>query len=194
MKFRIIKRHDWNIDDFRKRQLDDVLKLIGKKLSCMTPEAFGYHLIFVGYLNAYLGKSEDEVLTQMLQLNRKYNTPIPEYQIVNVSKGIVNDLERYYEVDLLVSLLEISDEDQKNLSVLISKKERSRRFDEKRTKASELRKFMNEYTTVATISICLEKGMTKKQIADYLKISRRSVYNYIKKLNKYPTLTSTDEK
>ena len=89
-----------------------------------------------------------------------------------------------FKVSSLIQLLKITDLEQREMKVLISQEERKRRAVDKRREKGMIPR--NEYRAQAQVRMdrareLKRKGLSVSQIAAEMKLSRRSVHNYLSK-------------
>ena len=80
----------------------------------------------------------------------------------------------------IIRLLEITPEEQTHLKILITKQEKNRRSNEKRSELSKVHKYMRTYMLKSDIIRLFAEGKTIDEIAIAVKKSRSTVYRYLK--------------
>ena len=163
-------------------------------------------LFLYRYYLCYFTEDIEKSLNDTLELNNMFRQPLSENEVRNATKSaetvFKNQSKDYkYKNETLINLLEISDEEQKEMKTIISKEEYKRRdreyqknnysYDSKKAKEKYKNKLkiegkLTEKEQIAQrrekIKDLLTKGLKQKEIYMLLNISKRTCINDIKYL------------
>ena len=132
---------------------------------------------------------EDEALYNALELNKKFTEPLNEIELIEDTESAsryYKDLKYKYSNAKLIKLLDITEEEQKQLKTIISTKEKYRRnnlrrYRERRDKEGKTEKEIERDKRLIKIKELKQKKYTNKEIAEMLGITERTVINELKK-------------
>ncbi|MBQ8999788.1 MAG: DNA-binding response regulator [Clostridium sp.] len=139
------------------------------------------------FSNVFYADSEEGFLNT-LELNSRFLEPLDEYELTVDTQSA----ERYwsenrykYSNAKLIRLLDITEEEQKYLVTIIGTREKYNRNNDRRRKAIRNEQGFTEaqlkrLQKVSKAKILKEQGMKYEDIAKELKVSLRTVKNYIK--------------
>ena len=141
----------------------------------------------------YFTEDIEKSLNDTLELNNMFRQPLSENEVRNATKSaetvFKNQSKDYkYKNETLINLLEISDEEQKEMKTIISKEEYKRRDREyQKNKYKAQLKKQGQLTEKEKISQrrekikdLLAKGLKQKEIYALLNISKRTCISDIK--------------
>ena len=150
-------------------------------------------LFLYRYYLCYFTEDIEKSLNDTLELNNMFKQPLREKEVLSSTKSaetVFKDQNKDYKYknETLINLLEISDEEQKEMKTIISKEEYKRRDREYQKK-----KYKEELETQGKLTAekkilqrrikikdLLAKGLKQKEIYLQLNISKRTCINDIK--------------
>ncbi|QPJ86701.1 DNA-binding response regulator (plasmid) [Sarcina sp. JB2] len=150
-------------------------------------------LFLYRYYLCYFTEDIEKSLNDTLELNNMFKQPLREKEVLSATKSaetVFKDQNKDYKYknETLINLLEISDEEQKEMKTIISKEEYKRRDREYQKK-----KYKEELETQGKLTAekkilqrrikikdLLAKGLKQKEIYLQLNISKRTCINDIK--------------
>lgn len=150
-------------------------------------------LFLYRYYLCYFTEDIEKSLNDTLELNNMFKQPLREKEVLSATKSaetVFKDQNKDYKYknETLINLLEISDEEQKEMKTIISKDEYKRRDREYQKK-----KYKEELETQGKLTAekkilqrrikikdLLAKGLKQKEIYLQLNISKRTCINDIK--------------
>ena len=146
-------------------------------------------LFLYRYFSNVYHDDEDEALYNALELNKKFTEPLNEIELIEDTESAsryYKDLKYKYSNEKLIKLLDITEEEQKQLSTIISTKEKYRRnnlrrYRERRDKEGKTEKEIEIDKRLIKIKELKQKKYTNKEIAEMLGITERTVINELKK-------------
>lgn len=146
-------------------------------------------LFLYRYFSNVYHDDEDEALYNALELNKKFTEPLNEIELIEDTESAsryYKDLKYKYSNAKLIKLLDITEEEQKQLSTIISTKEKYRRnnlrrYKERRNDEGKTEKEIEIDKRLIKIKELKQKKYTNKEIAEMLGITERTVINELKK-------------
>ncbi len=152
-------------------------------------------LFLYRYYLCYFTEDVEKSLNDTLGLNSMFKQPLREKEVISTTKSaetVFKDQNKDYKYknETLINLLEITDEEQKEMKTIISKDEYRRRDREyQKKKYNEKLKLNGKITKEKKISQrrvkikdLLREGLKQKEIYTKLNISKRTCINDIKYL------------
>ena len=142
-------------------------------------------LFLYRYYLCYFTEDVEEALKDVLELNRQFIQPLSESEAIRATRSaetvyIKKEKQYKYKNDTLIDLLDISEEEQRHMSTIISKNEYKRRHNEQ-----EKKRYQNKLKLQGKISKkkevsqrrikikdLLDKGLKQKDILELLNISK----------------------
>ena len=178
----------YNLYHLYASRIADIEKLCELRNYNMT----GYRettLFLYRYFSNVYYDDEDDALDNALELNEMFTEPLDEDELITATESA----SRYYKDNVykyssakLINLLDITEEEQMQLSTIISKKEKYRRnnlrrYNERRDKEGKTLKEREAADRLDKIRELKQKKFTNKEIAEKLGITERTVRNELKK-------------
>ena len=161
-----------------------VHKVVEKKKrykSLIDNEGYRYYMLwYFGTLNKLAFNSSDELYKGLYAFNRGFSDPLNENEVESTYKYLLSKTSAAPRNKTLIDMLEIAPSEQKQLKTLITKTEKNRRCNGKRSLQRQYKKNADKYALRIQINNMRATGVTAKEIASQLKISVRTVYNYAK--------------
>lgn len=145
------------------------------------------------FLYRYFGNiyhdNEEDALYNALELNKMFTEPLNEDELIKDTESAsryYKDIKYKYSNAKLISILDITEEEQKKLSTIISTKEKYRRnnlrrYNERRDEEGKTLKEKEIADRLDKIRELKQKKFTNKEIAEKLGITERTVRNELKK-------------
>lgn len=145
------------------------------------------------FLYRYFGNiyhdNEEDALYNALELNKMFTEPLNEDELIKDTESAsryYKDIKYKYSNAKLISILDITEEEQKKLSTIISTKEKYRRnnlrrYNERRNEEGKTLKKIEIADRLDKIRELKQKKFTNKEIAEKLGITERTVRNELKK-------------
>ena len=136
-------------------------------------------LFLYRYFSNVYHDDEDEALYNALELNKKFTEPLNEIELIEATESAsryYKDLKYKYSNAKLIKLLDITEEEQKQLKTIISTKEKYRRnnlrrYRERRDKEGKTEKEIEIEKRKESVRELKQKKYTNKEIAKKLGIS-----------------------
>lgn len=133
--------------------------------------------------------NEEDALYNALELNKMFTEPLNEDELIKDTESAsryYKDIKYKYSNAKLISILDITEEEQKKLSTIISTKEKYRRnnlrrYNERRDEEGKTLKEKEITDRLDKIRELKQKKFTNKEIAEKLGITERTVRNELKK-------------
>lgn len=178
----------YNLYNLYASRIADIEKLCELRNYNMT----GYRettLFLYRYFSNVYYDDEDDALDNALELNEMFTEPLDEDELITATESA----SRYYKDNVykyssakLINLLDITEEEQMQLSTIISKKEKYRRnnlrrYNERRDEEGKTLKEKEIADRLNKIRELKQKKFTNKEIAEKLGITERTVRNELKK-------------
>lgn len=146
-------------------------------------------LFLYRYFSNVYHDDEDDALYNALELNKKFTEPLNEMELIQDTESAsryYKDIKYKYSNAKLIKLLDITEEEQKQLSTIISTKEKYRRnnlrrYKERRNDEGKTEKEIEIDKRLIKIKELKQKKYTNKEIAEMLGITERTVINELKK-------------
>ena len=146
-------------------------------------------LFLYRYFSNVYHDDEEDALYNALELNKKFTEPLNEMELIQDTESAsryYKDIKYKYSNAKLIELLDITEEEQKQLSTIISTKEKYRRnnlrrYRERRDKEGKTEKEIEIDKRLIKIKELKQKKYTNKEIAEMLGITERTVINELKK-------------
>lgn len=142
-------------------------------------------LFLYRYFTACFTEDTDEALSRSLELNDKFKYPLSEREVIrdteSATKAYYKRLYKYSN-EKLIELLEITEEEQKQLRTIIGTAEKYRRNNAKRTPRNSkgLTKKQQELEILKSEVMSLSKrGRSIRDIANILGISKSKISRLI---------------
>lgn len=136
-------------------------------------------LFLYRYHSCIYTKDAGKALEDTIELNKRFTEPLPLREVANATKSA----EKAFKTDkvykfknaTLIDMLEITEEEQREMQTIIGKKEKQKRQTIKRNKGvntAKIRKVMDAYEKGITgiRAIARETGVNKDTVSRYLKI------------------------
>ncbi|CEP46376.1 replication protein [[Clostridium] sordellii] len=158
-------------------------------------------LFLYRYYLCYFYEDEEKALEDVLELNQMFNKPLRKKELIKATESAEKvfkskDKNYKYKNDTLIELLQITDEEQTQMTVIIGKEEYKRRhrtrernrylnklkMDGKMTKKEELKILMEK------IKVLREEGLKNKDIAIRLDIPLNTLKRHITYMKKHGLL------
>jgi hypothetical protein len=144
-------------------------------------------LFLYRYFSNVYHDDEDEALYNALELNKKFTEPLNEIELIEDTESAsryYKDLKYKYSNAKLIKLLDITEEEQKQLSTIISTKEKYRRnnlrrYKERRNDEGKTEKEIEIEKRKESVRELKQKKYTNKEIAKKLGITERTVKRYL---------------
>lgn len=134
-----------------------------------------------------------KALEDVLELNSMFISPLKENEVIRATRSaekcyLDNNKEYRYKNDTLIDLLEITEDEETQMSTIISKTEYKRRNNEyNKKKYKEKLKAEGKLSKKEEVKVRREKikdllaeGLSQKEIYNLLKISKRTCVNDVK--------------
>ena len=145
-------------------------------------------LFLYRYFSNVFHDDEEKSLDNMLELNSMFTEPLSEAKLINDTESAsryYKDVRYKYSNAKLISLLDITLEEQKELITIISTKEKYRRnnlrrYKENRNEEGKTKKEIEIEVQSKLSKELKQKKFTNKQIAEKLGISESTVKRYLK--------------
>lgn len=145
-------------------------------------------LFLYRYFSNVFHDDEEKSLDNMLELNSMFTEPLSEAKLINDTESAsryYKDVRYKYSNAKLISLLDITLEEQKELITIISTEEKYRRnnlrrYKENRNEEGKTKKEIEIEVQSKLSKELKQKKFTNKQIAEKLGISESTVKRYIK--------------
>ena len=145
-------------------------------------------LFLYRYFSNVFHDDEEKSLDNMLELNSMFTEPLNEAKLINDTESAsryYKDVKYKYTNAKLISLLDITLEEQKELITIISTKEKYRRnnlrrYKENRNEEGKTKKEIEIEVQSKLSKELKQKKFTNKQIAEKLGISESTVKRYLK--------------
>lgn len=145
-------------------------------------------LFLYRYFSNVFYDDEEKSLDNMLELNSMFTEPLSEAKLINDTESAsryYKDVRYKYSNAKLISLLDITLEEQKELITIISTKEKYRRnnlrrYKENRNEEGKTKKEIEIEVQSKLSKELKQKKFTNKQIAEKLGISESTVKRYLK--------------
>ena len=145
-------------------------------------------LFLYRYFSNVFHDDEEKSLDNMLELNSMFTEPLNEAKLINDTESAsryYKDVKYKYSNAKLISLLNITLEEQKELITIISTKEKYRRnnlrrYKENRNEEGKTKKEIEIELQTKLAKELKQKKFTNKQIAKELGISESTVKRYLK--------------
>ena len=145
-------------------------------------------LFLYRYFSNVFHDDEEKSLDNMLELNSMFTEPLNEAKLINDTESAsryYKDVRYKYSNAKLISLLDITLEEQKELITIISTKEKYRRnnlrrYKENRNEEGKTKKEIEIEVQSKLSKELKQKKFTNKQIAEKLGISESTVKRYLK--------------
>lgn len=144
------------------------------------------------YLCSFL-EDTNKALEDVLELNSEFIAPLRELEVIRATRSaekcyLDKNKEYKYKNDTLIELLEITEDEEKYMTTIISKNEYKRRNNEyNKNKYKEKLKAEGKLSKKEEVKIRREKikdllaeGLSQKEIYSLLKISKRTCVNDVK--------------
>ena len=146
-------------------------------------------LFLYRYFSNVYHDDEEDALYNALELNKKFTEPLNEMELIQDTESAsryYKDIKYKYSNAKLIELLDITEEEQKQLSTIISTKEKYRRnnlrrYRERRNDEGKTEKEIEIDKRLIKIKELKQKKYTNKEIAEMLGITERTVINELKK-------------
>lgn len=178
----------FNLYKLYSSRIDDIEKLCHLRNYNMN----GYRettLFLYRYFSNVFHDDEEMSLENCLELNKKFTDPLNEIELIKDTESAsryYKDVKYKYTNAKLISLLDITEDEQKELSTIISTKEKYRRnnlrrYKERRNKEGKTEKRVEIEARLEKIKELKQKKFTNEEIAQKLGISKRTVINELKK-------------
>nr|WP_243147744.1 replication protein [Clostridium botulinum]AIW54643.1 putative plasmid replication protein [Clostridium botulinum]AIW54892.1 putative plasmid replication protein [Clostridium botulinum]AIW54947.1 putative plasmid replication protein [Clostridium botulinum]AIW55002.1 putative plasmid replication protein [Clostridium botulinum] len=177
------KIHIFNFYGLHKSRMEDIYKLVQLRSYDMKGKRELILFLYRYYATLVEGETVAEEMT--LELNESFIEPLPLNEINSTKSNYIGKYN--YKNKTLVELLEISLEEMKHMTSLISKEHKFQRNNERRkglrrnenglTKREQLKK-----DNLIKIIKLMDEGRKTKEIAETLDISLRMVQKYKKEL------------
>ena len=144
-------------------------------------------LFLYRYFSNVYHDDEDDALYNALELNKKFTEPLNEIELIEDTQSAsryYKDLKYKYSNEKLIKLLDITEDEQKQLSTIISTKEKYRRnnlrrYRERRDKEGKTEKEIEIEKRKESVRELKQKKYTNKEIAEMLGITERTVKRYL---------------
>ena len=144
-------------------------------------------LFLYRYFSNVYHDDEDDALYNALELNKKFTEPLSEIELIEATESAsryYKDLKYKYSNAKLIKLLDITEEEQKQLKTIISTKEKYRRnnlrrYRERRDKEGKTEKEIEIEKRKESVRELKQKKYTNKEIAEMLGITERTVKRYL---------------
>ena len=156
----------------------------------------GHREIILFLYRYYLCSFTEDVqkaLEDVLELNSMFIYPLKEKEVIRATRSaekcyLDNNKEYRYKNDTLIELLEITEDEEIQMSTIISKTEYKRRNNEyNKKKYKEKLKVEGKLSKKEEVKVRIEKikdllaeGLSQKEIYNLLKISKRTCVNDVK--------------
>lgn len=145
-------------------------------------------LFLYRYFSNVFHDDEKTALNNVLELNSQFTEPLSEKKLIidtQSASTYYKDIKYKYSNAKLISILNITEEEQKNLITIISTKEKYRRnnlrrYNENRNENGKTEKEIDLEANIKLAKELKAKKFTHKQIAMKLKVSESSVKRYLK--------------
>lgn len=124
------------------------------------------------------------------RFNNLYNEPLPTREVegIKVEMESLSDKEDrdwyHYKNETIVELLDVTDEEAKQMTMLLTKNEKNRRQNIRTKKSNQKRTEARKWRSqeeLRLINTMYTNGQTQQQIADELGVTRRTISNKLKK-------------
>ena len=146
-------------------------------------------LFLYRYFSNIYHDDEEDALYNALELNKKFTEPLNEMELIQDTESAsryYKDIKYKYSNAKLIKLLDITEEEQKQLKTIISTKEKYRRnnlrrYKERRNDEGKTEKEIERDKRLIKIKELKQKKYTNKEIAEMLGITERTVINELKK-------------
>ena len=140
-------------------------------------------LFLYRYFSNVYHDDEDDALYNALELNKKFTEPLNEIELIEDTQSAsryYKDLKYKYSNEKLIKLLDITEDEQKQLKTIISTKEKYRRnnlrrYRERRDKEGKTEKEIEIEKRKESVRELKQKKYTNKEIAEMLGITERTV-------------------
>lgn len=144
-------------------------------------------LFLYRYFSNVYHDDEEDALYNALELNKKFTEPLNEMELIQDTESAsryYKDIKYKYSNAKLIELLDITEEEQKQLSTIISTKEKYRRnnlrrYRERRDKEGKTEKEIEIEKRKESVRELKQKKYTNKEIAEMLGITERTVKRYL---------------
>ena len=144
-------------------------------------------LFLYRYFSNVYHDDEDDALYNALELNKKFTEPLNEMELIQDTESAsryYKDIKYKYSNAKLIELLDITEEEQKQLSTIISTKEKYRRnnlrrYRERRNDEGKTEKEIEIEKRKESVRELKQKKYTNKEIAEMLGITERTVKRYL---------------
>lgn len=146
-------------------------------------------LFLYRYFSNIYHDNEEDALYNALELNKKFTEPLNEMELIKDTESAsryYKDVKYKYSNAKLISILDITEEEQKELSTIISTKEKYRRnnlrrYNERRDKEGKTAKEREIADRLDKIRELKQNKFTNKEIAEKLGITISTVKRYLSK-------------
>lgn len=140
-------------------------------------------LFLYRYFSNVYHDDEEDALYNALELNKKFTEPLNEMELIQDTESAsryYKDIKYKYSNAKLIELLDITEEEQKQLSTIISTKEKYRRnnlrrYRERRNDEGKTEKEIEIEKRKESVRELKQKKYTNKEIAEMLGITERTV-------------------
>lgn len=138
-----------------------------------------------------------EALNDTLELNNEFKNPLSEREVIKATKSAERayyskNKSYKYKNETLINILDITSDEQRQLSTIINKSEYKRRYNahkrevylqklRENSKLTRKEKVKSQQQKIATL---LDKGFNQQEICSMLKIADRTYRKYKKHLDK----------
>lgn len=178
----------YNLYHLYASRIADIEKLCELRNYNMTGYRETTLFLYRYFCNIYHDNEED-ALYNALELNKMFTEPLNEDELIKDTESAsryYKDIKYKYSNAKLISILDITEEEQKKLSTIISTKEKYRRnnlrrYNERRDKEGKTAKEREVADRLDKIRELKQKKFTNKEIAEKLGITERTVRNELKK-------------
>ena len=144
-------------------------------------------LFLYRYFSNVYHDDEEDALYNALELNKKFTEPLNEMELIQDTESAsryYKDIKYKYSNAKLIELLDITEEEQKQLSTIISTKEKYRRnnlrrYRERRNDEGKTEKEIEIEKRKESVRELKQKKYTNKEIAEMLGITERTVKRYL---------------
>lgn len=146
-------------------------------------------LFLYRYFSNIYHDNEEDALYNALELNKKFTEPLNEMELIKDTESAsryYKDVKYKYSNAKLISILDITEEEQMQLSTIISTKEKYRRnnlrrYNERRDEEGKTLKEREIADRLDKIRELKQKKFTNKEIAEKLGITISTVKRYLSK-------------